>query len=285
MPDYLKRVAELYLKPIRSQIHRKSLGQHTLNDRKILERISQFASSEDVIIEIGGGEGNLTELLSSRSRFIITFEIDQRYVSEISKKIIKGIIVLADFLEVNLHKLYDYITQHQQVFIKGVKEEELKDLLYHKKFKIISNIPFNISSHLIHKLILESFFVESVHILIQKEFAKKLVAQPGSDLYSAISSLTQFFYRIKIEFDIPPWKFTPKPKVWGSFISLYPKSENLELFSAQSINQSITAIAKFINFTYEIFRGRKKLYCNKRVYKMSPEEIFENATGKKIIKP
>ncbi len=269
-----ERILNLYTKPNEVLIPRKSLGQHKLIKKSILEKIGSFAKKDEVVLEIGGGEGNLTKILEKNSKLVICFEIDERKFNHLKKIIEFGVIVKADFLQVKLEEIYKIYEKEKESVIKG-DEEKIKDILSHReKIKIVSNIPFHISSQLIHKIITEISVIKSVHLLTQYEFAEKISANVGDENYSALSCITRFFFEPKIEFTVPKFFFRPIPKVNAAFISLYPKEKKVELFY-QDNNNAQQKILKFIDFCYQNFKRRKKLMGEKRVYQISPDEIFE----------
>ncbi len=191
----------------------------------------------------------------------------------LERKLDFGIIVGGDFLMfdlADLPRLVDGGLHDFKVSIRGDTSKIRKIIREHEgDIKIVSNIPFYISSNVVHKVVLESHFLRSVHLLVQREFARKLIAEPGTPLYSAISCMTQFFFDVKVEFDVPPFFFRPRPKVSASFISLYPKNRNIEKFGGDR-----EVIAKFIDFIYGMFRRRKRQIDGVRAYKVSPEEAF-----------
>lgn len=258
----MKNLLEEFFIKERKTIRRIFLGQIKLVKNDILEKISEFVDHDDIVIEIGGGEGNLTELLSKRAKMTICFEIDKRYKDKILEKIKFGIALNEDFLSIPIYKIKDLaITDYRGDL------NEIKFILNSTdKFKIVANIPYYISSKLIHKLISFDFFhLKSVHILVQKEFAQKVCAKPGSQEYSAISAIANFFFDTKINFDVPRFYFRPTPKVHSSFLSLIPKKITLQE------NQ----INKFIDFIYALFQRRKRKIGGKRVYQLTPHEIFD----------
>ncbi|MCX7734789.1 MAG: rRNA adenine N(6)-methyltransferase family protein [bacterium] len=247
---------------------RKSLGQIKLVKKESLEKIASFAERSDNVVEVGSGEGNLTELLSDKSNMVICFEIDRRLKEKILKKISFGILLIRDFLNFPLNKLKEETENfNSEIFVKGDIERIKKVLAETDKFKIVANIPYYISSRFIHKIIIEDFpLLKSIHILVQKEFAHKLCAKPGSYNYSAISAIANLFFETKIEFDVPRFYFRPVPKVHSSFISLKPKQVKPDILNRRN---------ELIDFTYKLFKRRKKVFGNKRVFQLSPEEIAD----------
>lgn len=255
-----KLIEDFFLKEERF-VERKSLGQVKLVKRDILEKIAGFAGPDDVVIEIGGGEGNLTELLSKRAKLIICFEVDQRLKEKILDKIEFGLLLNMDFLSLPIRKI-------KSIEINNYKgdPQKIKEILnLTEKFKIVANIPFYISSKLIHKILSLDFFnLKGVHILVQREFSRKLCAKPGTEEYSAISAISNFFFDIKINFDVPRFYFRPIPNVHSSFISLIPKNTSLQE----------EKIRDFINFTYNLFQRKRAKIGEKRIYQITPQEIF-----------
>ncbi|GBD02970.1 Ribosomal RNA small subunit methyltransferase A [bacterium HR19] len=286
---FLKKIIELYIIPKRRIIPRKSMGQNKLAKPEFLEKISSFATEKDVVIEVGGGEGNLTELLEENSLLTISFEPDERLFENLIKRVDFGIFIKKDFFEFEFEQLKNpqeiKKNNPDEVIIKG-DEAKIEQILKNQKtFKIISNIPFYISSPLIHRIVLDIFYIKSVHILVQKEFAEKISAKEGESIYSAISCITRFFYEPKIEFIIPNFFFIPRPEVHSAFISLYPKEESKNLFDLGDARKSKEMIAEFIDFTYSLFKRRKKAQDGKRVYELSPDEVFDLFKKRKNQKP
>ncbi len=268
------KILNLYAKPTEVLIPRKSLGQHKLIKKSILEKIGSFAKNDEIVLEIGGGEGNLTKILERNSKLVICFEIDERNFNHLKKIIEFGVIIKSDFLQVKLEEIYKIYEKEKEAVIKGDVEKVKEILSQREKIKIVSNIPFYISSQIIHKIITEIFVIKSVHLLTQYEFAEKISANEGDENYSAISCITRFFFEPKIEFIVPKFFFRPIPKVNAAFISLYPKEKKVEPF-CQDNNNARKKILKFIDFCYQSFKRRKKLMGEKRVYQFSPDEIFE----------
>jgi len=100
------KILNLYTKPTDVLIPRKSLGQHKLVKKSILEKIGSFAKKDEIVLEIGGGEGNLTKILEKNSKLVICFEIDERNFNHLKKIIEFGVIIRADFLKTKLEEIY-----------------------------------------------------------------------------------------------------------------------------------------------------------------------------------
>ncbi|MEQ9715531.1 MAG: 16S rRNA (adenine(1518)-N(6)/adenine(1519)-N(6))-dimethyltransferase RsmA [Candidatus Asgardarchaeum sp.] len=193
----------LYLKRKYNIVFKKKLSQHFLIDYKVLEKIIDFANlnKDDIILEIGPGLGFLTRLIIPKVKKVIAVEIDKVF-SEILK------------CEVNTKKL-------------EVIEANILEINYFSVNKIISNVPYSISSKLFLKLL--SFDFDYAILMFQKDFVDKIFANPGNKNYGKISALSQLFYNISLLEIVPPDAFYPKPKVYSAIIKLCKKKERLYL--------------------------------------------------------
>ncbi len=119
-------------------------------------------------------------------------------------------------------------------------------------FKIIGNIPYNISGALIDWLIANVKMIDSVVITVQKEVADRIRAFPGNREYGSLSALTQTYYKVARAFDIPPGCFSPPPKVKSSVLKLTP---DIKLHAAIDYNE-------FREFVYGCFSQKRKTLVN-----------------------
>jgi len=190
----------MYIKP------KKSLGQNFLIDKNILKKIRVCAgfSEEDIVLEIGSGQGQLTLELSPVVKEVYALEIDQRLYPELEEKLSglnNCLVVKGDILKFNLTQFL------------GLKRVE-------QKVKVIGNIPYYISSPIIEHLIDHRRQIKEVYLTVQKEFAKRVIASPGSKEYGSFSCFVQYYAKAKILFDIKSSCFRPQPKVDSSFLFL-----------------------------------------------------------------
>lgn len=179
----------------------KSLGQHFLIDDNIARNIVRdlHLLPEDVVVEIGPGRGALTKLLVPHVRKLIAVEIDNRVVSELRAQFSQPnvIIVHQDFLEVNLIEL---------------SEREGKQL------RLVGNIPYYLTSDILIKAFDERTALKDFTLMMQREVARRLAAQPGTKEYGILSVYAQFYGRFEILFSVSPNCFYPKPKVSSAVI-------------------------------------------------------------------
>lgn len=175
---------------------KKRLGQTFLFKQFIAEEIIRLAdiNSNDIVVEIGAGLGILTLPLAERNAHIIGLEYDVALVSILQKIIThRNVeIIRADALN------FDY----RKVFTK-----------YKIKLKIIGNLPYYITSPLIFKLLKLKSIIEVILIMIQKELANRLVAQPGTKDYGTISIFSQLYCDISKQLTVSKNCFYPRPEV------------------------------------------------------------------------
>lgn len=182
----------------------KDFGQHILKNPLIIEAMVQKAAVRptDVVLEIGPGTGNLTVKLLDRVKKVVACEIDTRLVAELQKRV-QG--------TPQQHKL--------EIKIGDALKTDLPffDLC-------IANVPYQISSPLVFKLLLHRPFFRCAVLMFQREFAHRLVAKPGDKLYCRLSINTQLLARVDLLMKVGRNNFRPPPKVESSVIRLEPKN-------------------------------------------------------------
>lgn len=187
---------------------RKKLGQCFLKDKNILSLEAKLARVKGKrVLEIGAGDGRLTEMLLKHApEKIIAVEMDARFASVLRGKF-GGIVevVEEDFLEM-----------------------ELPDVDV-----IIGNIPYYISSDIVFRL--NNIDFERAILMVQKEFAEKMVARPGEKNYGRLSVTSQLYFDIKFERKVLRHLFRPVPKVDSAIIILKPKKASLTQFQENVI--------------------------------------------------
>lgn len=183
---------------------RKSLGQNFLKDRRVIDRIVEVAeiSAEDDVIEIGPGMGALTLALAENAGRVVAIEKDERVMSRLRELLdvhrnVK--LVSGDCLNIDYSNLY-----------RG------------KKIKVVSNLPYSISSPVILHLLRERELFSTLILMLQLEVGKRITARPGSKQYGSLSVLIQTYMDVSIEFRVPPSAFWPKPKVDSAVLKFVP---------------------------------------------------------------
>jgi len=194
----------------------KRLGQHFLTDRNILERIVDALDPApgEVVLEIGLGKGSLTEVLLARGLTVIAVEKDRRLAQESGVRnaefgVERLSIVQGDALKLDWHALIEARI--------AIPHSALRT----PHFRIVGNIPYNITSPLLEKALTPPL-PERVVFLVQKEVADRLAARPGSRVYGALSVGVQAQCHVERLFTVPAGAFTPRPEVTSALVRLTP---------------------------------------------------------------
>ena len=178
---------------------RRRLGQHFLFDPSILGRIVDAAglSSEDTAVEIGSGPGALTRLLAERVKKVVAIELDEELFRRLR-------IELAGYMNVEL--------------IEGDALKFPFETL--GRFKVVSNIPYYITTPIIFTLLDAGTNLETMTLTIQKEVAERIVAAPGGKDYGVLSIMVQYCASPEMKFVIPKEAFRPAPGVDSAVIQI-----------------------------------------------------------------
>lgn len=196
---------------------RKRFAQHWLRSDKILNQIVQAAelTPDDRILEIGPGTGILTRQLLPQARSVVSVEIDRDLCQKLVKKlgnIENFVLIEGDFLTLDLPKIVSPFSD-----------------IFHRQNKVVANIPYNITGPILEKLlgtisIPNPSPYESIVLLIQKEVADRLCAQPDSKVFGALSVRVQYLASCELICPVPAKAFYPPPKVESAVVRLRPRS-------------------------------------------------------------
>ena len=185
------------------------LSQVFLKDKNIINKIisSLDVKKDEIIVEIGGGEGAITLPMLQKEAKLIVFEKDEGLRNKLMKMAVEKhfhdrMVLFGDFLNVSL--------------------EDLKQLYGLERIKLVGNIPYHITGMILRRIINEHEKIQSAYLMMQKEVAKRLVAGPSSKEYGTLTVLSRVVFDIDILFDIKPGSFSPIPKVFSSFVKMVP---------------------------------------------------------------
>jgi len=184
---------------------RKSLGQHFLNDRRILQRIVDALelTGAETVVEIGPGRGSLTALLAPAAKRLILIEYDRALAARLREKYASTPtveIVEADVLTVDFGALTG------------------------GPFRLVGNVPYYITTPILFHA-LERPRPERAVYLVQREVAERIVAAPDSESYGALSANVQALATAKMLFKVAPGAFLPPPKVESAVVSIEPRAD------------------------------------------------------------
>ncbi|MCT4606996.1 MAG: 16S rRNA (adenine(1518)-N(6)/adenine(1519)-N(6))-dimethyltransferase RsmA [Marinisporobacter sp.] len=184
----------------------KSLGQNFLIDENILYKIVDGAEvdKEDIVIEVGPGIGTLTQVLAERAKKVIAIEIDKTLLPILSETLgdqENVEVINEDVLKLDIHKLI---------------EEKCEG----KAVKVIANLPYYVTTPIIMKFLEERVPLKNMVVMIQKEVADRMQAEPKTKEYGSLSVAVQYYSEPQIITKVPRSVFIPQPKVESTVIRL-----------------------------------------------------------------
>ena len=185
----------------------KSLGQNFLTDKNIIDRIVESAEigPDDLVIEIGPGIGVITAEAAAAAKKVIAVEIDRNLIPILKETLAEWDnveIVNKDILKTDVNGLIHSCDGS----ISGVK--------------IIGNLPYYITTPIIMKLLEDGVRADSITIMMQKEVADRIKADPGTKAYGALSVAVQYYCTVETVVNVPKEVFLPQPKVDSSVLKL-----------------------------------------------------------------
>ena len=224
---------------------KKKLGQHFLVDQNIINKLIKNISpnKEDLIIEIGAGDGALTKSILPYIKSMCLIEKD--------KDLINGL----DFI---LKKNKSSKVINQDVL-------ELDFSIFEYPYRVIGNLPYNISTEIIFKVCKIENVID-MHFMLQKEVVERIVSKPNTKVYGRLSVMAQAYFIPKKLFDISENVFIPKPKVKSSFLRLLPRKSIFKNNKHEEI---------FYNIVKSSFEGRRKM-IRQSLSKYLNEDDYDN---------
>lgn len=192
-------------------------GQNFLIDRGVIERIAEYAKlvPEDRILEIGPGTGALTEVLAAKAGKVYAVEVDPALAAGLQGRFHNVVVTKGDALKVDLPE-YN---------------------------KIVSNLPYQISTKITFRLLSRPF--ELAVLMYQKEFARRMLARPGSPRYGRLGMIVGHLCLAEILEVVPRSAFRPVPEVESAIVRLWPREHGVDA-------------ERFIKFAEGLFCSRRK---------------------------
>ena len=236
---------------------KKSFGQNFLTDTNILQKIVDTAEINDQVnvIEIGPGIGALTEFLAERAAEVMAFEIDHRLVpilADTLRDFDNVTVVNEDILKVDL-------AQHIQNF----KNPDLP-------IKVVANLPYYITTPILMHLIESGIPFSEFVVMMQKEVADRISAQPNTKAYGSLSIAVQYYMTAKVAFIVPRTVFVPAPNVDSAILKMVRRPEPAVAVEDESFFFKISKAS----FTHR----RKTLWNNLTGYFGKTEEVKDKLT-------
>ncbi len=209
---------------------RRRFGQHFLDSEVILEAMAERLAygRGDAVLEIGPGEGALTRHLLAASDDVTVVEIDRDLVAMLKQRFADLHVIEGDVLRLDLAPL---LTPGRRV---------------------VGNLPYNISTPLLLRLLELLPGIRDLHFLLQKEVVDRLAASPGSKDWGRLAIIAQYGASVEPLFDVGPEHFRPPPKVMSTFVRIMPKANPLPLRSRDA----------FVAVLRSAFQQRRKTLRN-----------------------
>ena len=213
----------------------EKLGQHFLSDTTWQERIADAVRMDSgVWVEIGAGHGEMTTRLARNASKVFAIELDRRLAMRLRD-------VMAPYKNV-------------EIIESDVMAVDFAKLTGGRRFSVYGNLPYYITSPILHRLFEHVDRIAAIHVVIQFEVAARIAALPGRRDYGYLSVASQWFGRPEIVFKIPPAAFHPPPKVESALVSLHMPGARVE--------NPLDSETAFLDFVKECFTQKRKTLRN-----------------------
>lgn len=184
---------------------KKNFGQNFLVDERVLDKIVDSAdiTSDDVVLEVGPGIGTLTQALARRAKKVVAVEIDKTLIPILQE-------LLSDFDNI-------------EIINNDILKVDITDIVREnggRPIKVVANLPYYITTPIIMNILEKQLPVESITVMIQKEVAYRMQAQPKSKDYGSLSLVVQYYCKPYLVANVPQNCFMPRPNVDSAVIRL-----------------------------------------------------------------
>ncbi len=244
---------------VRKSFAKKSFGQNFLVDQNYIGKIISALNpqKDEIIIEIGAGRGALTEKLIESGANVIAIEIERDMIAVLQEKFAKAEnfqLVEQDALKIDFYKLAK--TENQKI-----------------KIKLVANLPYNISTAILQKLIEQREVFSEMILMFQREVVERITAKVGNSERGFLSILVQAYLETDKLFDVPPNAFRPAPKVFSAVVRLLPKT-NVKIKDEKIFREIVSA--GFMQKRKTIFNNLKNAPTNLREKFGNASQLLEN---------
>ncbi len=220
-------------------IPKKRFGQNFLTDQNVLHEIIRAIApqADDLMVEIGPGQGAMTKLLLEQLKHLQVVELDRDLVVLLKKQFSADKLQIhsGDALQFDFASIARAAANGQDA---GSDDSE-KGSGHARRLRVVGNLPYNISSPLLFHLADCADVVIDQHFMLQKEVVERMVAAPGSRDYGRLSVMLQWRYRMALLFIVPPEAFDPPPKVESAIVRMLPIEQPLAC-KADLLGQVVT---------------------------------------------
>ena len=226
---------------------RKRFGQNFLVDQNIIGKIVSAVAPKtgDNLIEIGPGQGAITEPLLERCGELQVVELDRDLIPRL----------LAQFQD-----KYPGFKVHQG---DALKTDFAQFASKETPLRIVGNLPYNISTPLIFHLLGFHHLIADMHFMLQKEVVERLAASPGTKAYGGLSVMVQYYCTVQALFAVPPGAFRPAPKVESAIVRLKPREIIQRANDVRQLSQLVSAC----------FQQRRKTIRNTLKHSLASDKL------------
>lgn len=210
---------------------KKRLGQHFLKDPNTARIVAAGVTADDVVLEVGPGRGFLTGFLAEKARLVHAVELDPDVLSELRRAVGERCNVRvweADALT------FDYAA------------------LEPAPNKMVANLPYNVASPLVLRLLEEAPYLGSLRFMVQLEVARRMAAREGSKEYGAYAVLVQLLAGVRVVHKVSPHVFDPPPRVYSAVVEMIRRESGLKPGEYEGVKR----------LTLAAFRSRRKRLAN-----------------------
>ena len=220
---------------------KKRFGQNFLQDQAVIDQIvyAIHPQENDNIIEIGPGLGAMTKPILTAIKQMTVIELDRDVIPKLQKN-------CANLGELNIVEADVLTVDFSALSLKRAGLEA-------RPYRIIGNLPYNISTPLLFYLMQYRDQIKDMHFMLQKEVVDRMAAEPNTKTYGRLSVMMQFFCEVEPLFIVPPEAFLPAPKVDSMIVRLKPR---------QNLNVSDEFIQKLSEVVQKAFSQRRKTIWN-----------------------
>lgn len=178
---------------------KKRLGQHFLVDPNTARIVARGVSENDIVLEVGPGRGALTTVLAGQAKLVHAVELDPDV----------------------LPALYEALEPRRSVIVyEGDALTFDYESLRPQPNKLVANLPYNVASLLVLKLLEEAHFLAQLRFMVQLEVARRMAAVRGTKDYGAYAVLVRLLAKVDVEHKVSPRVFDPPPRVWSAIVSM-----------------------------------------------------------------
>ncbi len=241
---------------------KKRLGQHFLIDPNTARIVTQGVAENEVVVEVGPGRGALTTILAEQAKLVHAVELDPEVLPGLRKA-------------VEAHRNVVVYEGDALTFDYGALDPLPN--------KLVANLPYNVASLLVLKLLEEAAFLEELRFMVQLEVARRMAAVRGTKDYGAYAVLVQLLAEVRVVHKVSPWVFDPPPRVWSAIVAMerrevgredYERTKELVLAAFKSRRK------RLVNNLPEALRGEASFALrelgygpNARAEELRPEDF------------